>query len=313
MKSFKTIDLSQHDTDLVKFRVSTGIKCLDLITGGGFPGGKLTELYGPWSSGKTRIGLHVVAQTIKLGGSAIFSDNERSLSKGLMDLTGVDSSRLIYPDPDTEITCIEDVFNVLIAGIEELRAENPDGLLTFVWDSVATTPSREEFKSAEISMNINAMRRAKVISDGLKKIMPVVHANNICLIFINQIRDKMNVQYGEKVDTVGGKSIKFQASLRINCKIVGQIKDENTKELTGYKGQIKVEKSKICKPFGIMNFEMSAEKPIDEYAGLLEYYTRHGRVEHTGTGWYRFLDTPKFRKQDFPEHYEKNKEYFLGE
>jgi len=312
MKSFKTIDLSQQSEDMIKFRVPTGLKALDLITGGGFPGGRLSEIYGPWASGKTRIAMHAVAQTIKLGGFAIISDNERSLSKGLLDLTGVDSSGLIYADP-TEITCIEDVFNVMIMGIEELRAEKSDGLFTFVWDSVATTPSREEFKSGDISMNTNAMRRAKIISDGLKKIMPVVHENNVCLIFINQIRDRMNVQYGEKVDTVGGKSIKFQASLRLNCKIIGQIKDEKTRELTGYKGQVKVEKSKVCKPFGIMNFEMSAEEPIHEYAGLLEYYVRHSVVEHTGSGWYKFADTPKFRKQDFPEWYEKHEDYFLGD
>ena len=111
ISSFKTIDLSQQSEDHAKFRVPTGIKALDLITGGGFPGALMSEVYGPWASGKTRIACHAVAQTIKAGGFAIFCDNERSLSKGLLDLTGVDASRLIYPDPG-EITCIEDVFNV---------------------------------------------------------------------------------------------------------------------------------------------------------------------------------------------------------
>ena len=125
------------------------------------------------------------------------------------------------------------------------------------------------------------------------------------LIFINQIRDKMNVMYGEKYDTVGGKAIKFTASLRVHCKLAGKIKNTETMELDGYKARIIIDKSKVCKPFGVVNFEMLTASPIDEYSGLLDYYLRHSLVESSGTGWYNFPGGEKFRKDDFPKVYEE--------
>ena len=304
--SVTVVDLSQRFTDFVKFRVPTGIKAFDIITGGGIPAGKLTEFYGDFSSGKTRLVLHIIAETLRLGGKAVFLDVERSLSRGLLDLTGIDinTDRLIYPDPDKELLSIEDVFGVMGFWIKDLREDNPDGLLTIVWDSVAATPGLELLEG-QIGVNTTAMRRAKLIGEGLQQIMADVHKHKIVLIFINQIRDKMNVMYGEKYDTVGGKAIKFTASLRLHCKLAGKIKNEQTMELDGYKGRLSVDKSKVCKPFGIVNFEMLASKQIDKYSGLLDYFVRHGRVK-SNKGWYNLLgNDKKFRKEDFPEIYEK--------
>jgi len=301
--TIQTVDLTSHLKDFVKYRIPTGNKAFDKVTCGGIPAGKLSEIYGDFQSGKTRLALHICAQTIKLGGVAVYMDLERSIDQGLLDLTGVDADKLVYPDPD-QLRSVEDVFDVFEFYVNSLRDTNPDGFLTIVWDSVAITPGIELLEG-QIGVNTTAMRRAKLIGEGLQKIMADVYQHKIALIFINQIRDKMNVMYGEKYDTVGGKAIKFTASLRVHCKLAGKIKNTETMELDGYKARIIIDKSKVCKPFGVVNFEMLTASPIDEYSGLLDYYLRHSLVESSGTGWYNFPGGEKFRKDDFPKVYEE--------
>jgi recombination protein RecA len=301
-----TINLEDKINELVKFRVPTGILAIDRVVGGGIPAGKLTEIYGDFSTGKSRIACHVIAETQRLGGRAILIDTERALDQGLVDLTGVSlkGDSFFYPNPDTELRSIEDVFRIVETGMKLLREDDPDKLLTIVWDSVAATPGLEDIEK-EIGRNEASMRRAKVISDGLKKIMAQVYQSKTCLIFINQIRDKIGVLYGEKVDTVGGRMIKFTASLRIHCFLSGAIRNEETKEIEGYKGRIEVTKSRVCRPFGVVNFEMRTDEPIDKYSGLLDYMVRHGEVISTA-GWYAFPgSTKKFRLVDFPQEYEE--------
>jgi len=300
-----TIDLTARIEELVRFRVPIGILALDRVIGGGIPAGKLTEIYGDFSTGKSRLACHIIAETQRLGGKAVLIDTERALDQGLISLTGVQlDDTFFYPDPDTKLRSIEDVFKVIGESIDLLRAEDPDRLLTIVWDSVAATPGIEDLEK-EIGRAEASMRRAKVISDGLKQTMSKVYQSKICLVFINQIRDRIGVMYGEKVETVGGKALKFTASLRLHIFLAGPIRNEETKELDGYKGRFVVEKSKICRPFGLVSFEMLADKPIDRYSGLLDYMVRHGEVE-SGAGWYNFLgQKPRFRAEDFPEYYEK--------
>jgi len=300
------IDLTQQFADLVKFRVPTGIIAFDKIFNGGIPAGKLTELYGDFNSGKSRIACHVLASTQKLGGDTLLIDTERSLDTGLVTLTGLDVSKLIYPNPDGIVT-LEDVFTLMEKAVKRLREENPDGLLTIVWDSVATAPGIAELESA-IGQPVGALRRAKLISDGLKRVMADVYRSKICLIFINQIRDRIDVQYGDKTETVGGKALKYTAALRVHVKLVGKIKDEVTKEQKGLKGQVVVERSKVGRPFGMVNFDMMADTPIDTYTGLLDYMVRHGEVEQSGA-WYSFKgQSKKFHSHNFEEEYEK----FIG-
>jgi recombination protein RecA len=300
-----TINLADRISELVKFRVPTGILAIDRVIGGGIPAGKLTELFGDFNTGKSRVACHVMAETQRLGGRAMFVDTERSLDQGLVNLTGLKlDDTFFYPDPDTELKSIEDVFKVIENGIKLFRADSPDQLLTIVWDSVAATPGMEDLEN-ELGAPVAAMRRAKVISDGLKKIMSQVYTSKICLIFINQIRDKMNVMYGEKYETVGGKSIKFTATMRLHVHLSGAIPNATTKEIDGYKGRFVVEKSKVCRPFGVVNFEMLTDKPIDTYSGLLDYMVRHGELESIA-GWYKFPEqTKKFRSEDFPKNYEE--------
>lgn len=306
MDNIPTVDLSKKFAEFVKFRVSTGVIAFDRVCGGGIPAGKLTEMYGGWSSGKSRLAAHIVAETQRMGGRAVYLDTERSLDAGLVSLTGVQlDETLLYPDPDEDLRTIEDVFKIIREAPKILRNDNPDSILTIVWDSVAATPGMEDLEQ-EIGRSEASMRRAKVISDGLKQVMSNIHKDRICLVFINQVRDKIGVMYGEKIDTVGGKALKFSASLRIHMELSGKLKDEKTEEMIGNKGRLVVDKNKVGRPFGMVNFEMFADKPIDKYTGLLDYMARHGEVEQT-SGWYKFPgQTKKFRADDFPEQYEAN-------
>ena len=301
-----SIDLTKQFSEMEKFRVPTGIKAFDRVLGGGIPAGKLTEMYGDYSSGKSRIAAHILAETQKLGGTAALLDTERSLDAGLAELTGLDVSTLVYPDPDRMLTSIEDVFK-RIKEIMEFRGDHETELLTIVWDSVAATPGLEDLEN-ELGANTAAMRRAKVISDGLKQVMAQVYRTKTCLIFINQIRDKIGVLYGEKIDTVGGKALKFAASVRVHIHLAGKLKDEKTEEQIGAKGRFVVDKCKVGKPFGSVSFEMMIDKPIDPYTGLLDYLVRHGEMEDIGRGWYSFPGEHKnFRADDFPAKYEARK------
>lgn len=301
------IDLTEYFKQNISYRISFGNVAFDRATGGGVPCSKLTEIYGDFSSGKTRVACHLLAETQKAGGKGVLLDTERALEPGLVALTGLDLSteKIIYPDPAKKLDSIEDVFKMIGNSIKLLREENPNGLLTIVWDSVATAPGLEDLEN-EIGNNMAAARRAKLISDGLKKIMKDVYKHKIALVFINQIREKIGVLYGEKVDTIGGKALKFQASLRIHLKIAGKLKDEKTEEIAGYKGRFIVEKSRVCEPFHRVEFEMYKNKSIDKYDGLLDYMVRHSELNHLGAGWYQFAgQEDKFRKDDFEKKYEE--------
>lgn len=296
-KTLGAIDLSKRFAELVKFRVPTGIVAFDRVLSGGVPAGKLTEIYGPWSSGKSRLACHIAAETQRLGGMAVYLDNERSLDQGLIDLTGLNAKKLIYPDPDKKLSSIEDVFTC-IDEIMEYREKNGDELLTIVWDSVAATPGIEDIEK-EIGRNEASMRRAKLIGDGLKKMMITVYSTKTVVIFINQIRDKIGVMWGEKTETVGGKALKYASSLRIHVELIGKIKDEKTTEIIGNKGRLTVDKSKVGKPFGMVNWEMMVDNPINPLTGLLDYMVRHD--EATDLGRKKFAIDIKGRRREFHE------------
>jgi len=306
-KSLNAIDLSATFKELVKWRVSTGIVAFDKAIGGGIPGSKLTELYGDFSTGKSRLALHIIAETQKMGGVGVYIDNERSLEKGLVDLTGVsvDPNKFIYPDPD-KILSIEDVFDQIQNSIDILR-ERHKGYITIVWDSVAATPGMEDLEKS-IGRAEASMRRAKVIGDGLRKIIIEVYTNQIALIFINQIRDKIGVMFGEKTETVGGRALKFAASLRMHMKIHGGIKNETTREMDGYKAELVVDKNKTGRPFRKVFFEMYADKPFDPLTGLLDYLVRHGQIEDLGRRKFSVNVAGKkeeFHETEFPDVWER--------
>jgi len=304
-KKLKAIDLSQRFKESIKYRVSTGFIALNIVTNGGIPSGRLTEFFGGESTSKSRLCAHIIAETQKMGGVAILHDTEKALDQGLVDLTGVDMSNLICPNPE-EITSVEDIFESLETTIKFVRPEYPDKPVTFIWDSVASTPMLKDLEE-RIGRPEASMLRAKLIGDGLKKYLSDVYKNNITLIFVNQIQDRMNVLFGDPTTTPGGRQIKFLASLRLGMKVVGSIKDDQTKEQDGTTIRMLVKKSKVGPPFGIVNFDMPVFEPISKYAGLMDYMRRHEEVIHLGGGKYQFVgkDEPKWKKKDFPMAYEE--------
>jgi len=303
-RKMKHIDLRQRFKKLVKYRISTGIVALDIVTSGGIPSGRLTEFYGGESTAKSRLCAHIMAEIQKAGGIAVLNDVEKALDQGLVDLTGVDVDKLIYPNPGENIS-VEDIFDSLENTIKIIRPKYPDKPIGFFWDSVAATPTRKELEE-EIGKPEASMLRAKLIGSGLKKYLPDIYKNHIILIFVNQIQDKMNVLFGDRTTTPGGWQIKFLASLRLGMKIVGSIRDKQTKEQIGTMVQMLVKKSKVGPPFGIVNFEMPAFDPIDKHAGLLDYMKRHEEVIHLGQGRYQFVgeNEPEWTKENFPLAYE---------
>lgn len=302
-EKFNVVDLSNRFDELVKFRVPTGIIAIDRVIGGGIPSGKLTEIAGGYSAGKTRLVCHILNQALKMGGVVMLIDLERALDKGLAKLTNLDinNERFVYPELDETID-IKQIFDLLDDFIIFGREEYPDAPLVCAIDSIAAMPSTEDLEKP-IGEYTGALRRAKLIGDGMRKYIPKVYKSNVCWLCVNQVRDRIDVMFGEKTQTPGGKAVKFYASLRIKVDLVGSIKDEKTKEKIATKVRLVNIKSKVGVPFGLVNFKMPVDKPIDEYAGLLDYLVRHGEVKQAGA-WYNFPgEKKKFMTKDFVEHY----------
>jgi len=306
-KEMDAIDLTERFKKLVKFRVSTGIVAFDIVTNGGIPSGRLTEFFGGESTAKSRLVAHIIAEFQKIGGIAVLNDTEKALDQGLVDLTGVDLETIVYPDPE-KITSVEDIYKSLEKTIKVIKPKYPKKPILFVWDSVAATPGFEDLVK-EIGRPEASMRRAKLIGDGLKKYLSDIYKNQITLIFVNQIQDKMNVLFGDRTTTPGGRQIKFLASLRLGMSIIGGIKDSQSGEQIATKIRLLVKKSKVGPPFGIVNFEVPAFDPIDRYAGLLDYMLRHEEIIHPAKSRkYWFADESEeqaFEKGEFSEVYEK--------
>jgi len=312
-KKLHAIDLSKQFAKLVKYRIPTGIIAVDRIIHGGVPSGKITELYGGWSAGKSRLLLHIIAQTLRLGGWAVLIDEERALEAGLCDLVGLDVNhqKLIVVDPD-DIETVEDVFTFIEQTIDVIRAEDPDGFLLIGWDSLASTPTKEDLKENEDigeKVNIAGARRAKLVGRGLRRVSSKLFKTHSCLVIVNQLIDRFDVMFGSATTTPGGKAVKFHSSLRMKLTLIKKMKDKKTEEQIGNNVKLVIEKSRIGIPFGVVKFEMLVHKPIDKHAGLLDYMERHGEVDKLGSNKYRFVGekrtSEEFKTKDFPEAYKK--------
>lgn len=302
-KKLGGIDLTKKFKEYTKAKVSTGVKAFDIVTNGGIPCGKLTEISGGPSSWKSLIVMMILAETQKMGGLAIYADVERSLEQGLAELTDVNVSDLIYLNPD-QIVSVEDVFKALEKAMN--IAKETSQLVTFVWDSVAATPGKEDLEK-DIGRNEASMRRAKLIGDALKKFIPQVYQTNVGLVFVNQLRDRIGVMYGDQQDTPGGHAIKFWSSLRLSLRFAGKIKDKNSGEQVGGKGVLTVKKTKVGVPFGEVHFETFVSEPLNYYTGLMDYYQRHGIItKGSKNTTYQFKDMKdEFEKIDFISAYEQ--------
>ena len=254
--------------------ISTGSFGLDKALGiGGLPRGRVVEIYGPESSGKTTLTLQVIAECQKAGGSAAFIDAEHALDPEYAKALGVDIDELVVSQPDTGEQALE-VTDTLIQS---------KGLDVIVVDSVAALVPRAELEGDMGDSHVGL--QARLMSQALRKITGNIQKSNTMVIFINQIRMKIGVMFGNPETTTGGNALKFYSSVRLDIRRVGAIKDGD--EVVGNETRVKVVKNKVAPPFKVVDFQILYGKGINRIGEIIEYAVKKDVVEKSGS-WYSY-------------------------
>ncbi len=256
--------------------VSTGSIGLDVALGvGGLPRGRVVEIYGPESSGKTTLTLQVIAEAQKLGGTAAFIDAEHALDPAYAEKLGVNVDELLVSQPDTGEQALE-ITDMLV------RSSAVD---IVVIDSVAAlTPKAEiEGEMGDSHMGL----QARLMSQALRKLTANIQRSNTMVVFINQIRMKIGVMFGSPETTTGGNALKFYSSVRLDIRRIGAIKKGD--EVIGNQTRVKVVKNKVSPPFKQAEFEILYGKGISRYGEVIDLGVQHGIVDKAGS-WYSYGD-----------------------
>ncbi len=256
--------------------IGTGAINLDSAIGiGGIPRGRITEIYGPESSGKTTLCLHVIANAQRVGGIAAFIDAEHALDVGYCRRLGVDVDNLLVSQPDTGEQALE-IAEVLI------RSNAVD---VVVVDSVAALVPRAEIEGEMGDSHVGL--QARLMSQALRKLTGAVARSQTSVIFTNQIREKIGVMYGSPETTTGGRALKFYASLRMDIRRIGAIKDGT--DIIGNRTRVKVVKNKCAPPFRQAEFDILYNVGISHESLLIDIGVEEGIVEKSGS-WYSYGD-----------------------
>jgi recombination protein RecA len=254
--------------------ISTGSISIDVALGiGGFPRGRISEIFGPESSGKTTVALQVAAEAQKVGGMAAYIDVEHALDPAYARKLGVDVDNLLVSQPDYGEQALE-ITNALITS---------GSIDVLVVDSVAALVPKAELdgEMGDSFMGVHA----RLMSQAMRKLTGIVSKSNTCLIFINQIREKIGVMFGNPETTTGGRALKFYASVRADIRRIAAIKDGET--VTGNRTKIKIVKNKMAPPFREAEFDIIYGEGISKEGDLVDLGVQHNLIEKSGA-WYSY-------------------------
>ena len=314
-KQFKTQNVKsayflEGDDDaptIVKEWVGTGSTMLDLAISnrkyGGFPVGRVSEITGLEQSGKSLLAAHVLLNTQKKGGLAVYIDTENAISTEFLSAIGLNLKEMLYIPLET----VEDIFETVEVIIDKVRSSDKNRLVTIVVDSIAGASTKTEM-AADFDKDGYATAKALIISKAMRKITNLIGRERICLIFTNQLRQKLNAPaFSDPWTTPGGKGIPFHASVRIRLSSIGAIKSKvnGRDEIVGSRVKAKLVKNRCGPPLRECEYEVYFDSGIDDYSSWLTVMKEHGLVSQSGA-WYQWTDkisgeVIKFQSKEFVE------------
>jgi recombination protein RecA len=258
--------------------ISTGSLGLDIALGiGGLPKGRIVEIYGPESSGKTTLSMHCIAEAQKAGGMAAFIDAEHAFDKTYAEKLGIDTTNLLISQPDNGEQALEIAEHLIRSGAIDI----------IVIDSVAALVPKAEIEGEMGDSKMGL--QARLMSQALRKLTGAINKTGCCCIFINQLREKIGVMFGNPETTTGGNALKFYASVRLDIRRIGQIK-ESADNITGNRTKVKVVKNKMAPPFKVIEFDIMYGEGISKIGEIIDLGVELGIINKAGS-WFSYEGT----------------------